>query len=115
MNSAAISNSLFQWVLNTTPSRLAITVFYNINKIAVLSSGTGWNLNRNVAWTGDTNWHNLIVTSNNSTNAKEVFIDGVSIGIPNNDTLSADFDFLVLGFWLEQYLRQRQHCGLQHT
>ena len=98
MNSAAITNSLFSMGIKYNSSRLAITVFYNIDKIAVLSSGTGWNLNRNVAWTGDTNWHNLIVTNNNSTKAKEVFIDGVSIGIPNNDTLSADFDYLMLGY-----------------
>jgi len=104
MNSAAITNSLFSMGIKYNSSRLAITVFYNINKIAVLSSGNGWNLNRNVAWTGDTNWHNLIVTNNNSTKAKEVFIDGVSIGIPNNDALSADFDYLMLGYgWGNNY------------
>ena len=98
MNSAAVTNSLFSMGIKYNSTRLAITVLYNINNITVMSSGTGWNLNRNVAWAGDTNWHNMVVTNNNSTNEKEVFIDGVSIGVPNSAALSADFDYLMLGY-----------------
>ena len=98
MNSASVTNSLFSMGIKYDSNRLALTVFYNVNNITVLSSGTGWNLNRNVAWAGDTNWHNMVVTNNNSTNLIEIFIDGASIGVPNWDALTADFDYLLLAY-----------------
>jgi hypothetical protein len=105
--------SAFRFGLNSILSwRQGLFSFYDLFNIAAIShlhystiatrfttfqSLTNWNLNRNIAWTGDT----IGIISHSLTTLQHLFNISMLMvligGIPNNNQLTADFDKFVMG------------------
>jgi hypothetical protein len=105
----------FWFKLNSTASFESMVSFYNYSSvnasvgiafynggISYLSHGTGWNFNRTIAWTPDLLWHHLTFTYNTSTGAKQILIDGVSLGTLQTDFIIGAFDWFSMGFGFQK-------------